>query len=90
MKSGEDASHEVNDRDIHHFGCDPDVKRKAGRVFSSWELAEEYGFDDADGTRPHWGRHWEQAFGAPYPRADEAAYASWFGGAVEVLFDSQK
>lgn len=30
------------------------------------------------------------AFGVPYPRADEAAYASWFGGPVEVLFESQQ
>ena len=30
---------------------------KSGRAFSSWRLAREFGFTDADGTRPDWGRH---------------------------------
>lgn len=30
---------------------------KTGRVFSSWDLAREYGFRDRDGRRPDWGAH---------------------------------
>jgi NAD(P)-dependent dehydrogenase (short-subunit alcohol dehydrogenase family) len=30
---------------------DPNVKKKSGRVFSSWALAREYGFTDLDGTQ---------------------------------------
>jgi hypothetical protein len=26
-------------------------------LFSSWELARDYGFTDYDGRRPDWGRH---------------------------------
>jgi hypothetical protein len=36
--------------------ADPDVARKDGRVFASWDLAEKYGVNDADGTRPHFVR----------------------------------
>jgi hypothetical protein len=32
----------------------------AGRTPSSWELAREYGFTDADGRRPDWGKHFEE------------------------------
>jgi hypothetical protein len=45
--------------------------RKSGGVFASWTLAEEYGFTDADGSRPHFRRHVARsgAFGdlAPAP-----------------------
>jgi hypothetical protein len=33
---------------------------KSGRAFRSWDLADEYGFDDADGARPHWGRYFAE------------------------------
>lgn len=33
---------------------------RSGDVTSSWELAREYGFTDADGRRPDWGRHFEK------------------------------
>src|SRR5580692_6672396 len=35
------------------LAADPHVKKKTGRVFSSWALAREYGFTDLDGTQPH-------------------------------------
>jgi NAD(P)-dependent dehydrogenase (short-subunit alcohol dehydrogenase family) len=40
-------------RCIAALAADPNVTQKAGRVFASWDLAAEYGVDDADGTRPH-------------------------------------
>ncbi len=37
--------------------ADPQVDKKSGRVYSSWGLAEEYGFTDVDGRRPNWDRY---------------------------------
>ncbi|HVJ14739.1 MAG TPA: SDR family oxidoreductase [Polyangiaceae bacterium] len=41
-------------RAVVALAADPGVGTKAGRVFSSWGLAREYGFDDVDGRRPDW------------------------------------
>ena len=62
-------------RAIAALASDPNVMAKSGRVFSSWDLSDEYGFTDLDGSRPHWGRHWEKAFGKPLMPMDEAFYA---------------
>ena len=37
------------------LAADPHVAKKSGGLYSSWELAREYGFTDLDGRRPHWG-----------------------------------
>ena len=73
-------------RAVAALAADADVMQKSGRVFSSWELAVEYGFRDVDGRQPHWSKHYEEEFKNPYPKADEAAYSFWRGGAVDVLF----
>ncbi|TQN27640.1 NAD(P)-dependent dehydrogenase (short-subunit alcohol dehydrogenase family) [Haloactinospora alba] len=39
------------------LAADPDVGQWNGRAVSSWAMAGEYGFTDADGTRPDWGRY---------------------------------
>ena len=44
-------------RGIAALARDPKVLAKSGQTFSSWRLAREYGFTDADGSRPDWGRH---------------------------------
>ena len=43
-------------RAIAALAADTNVGEKSGGLFSSWELAEHYGFTDLDGRRPHWGR----------------------------------
>lgn len=43
-------------RAVAALAADPEVWRKSGGVYASWTLADEYGFADADGRRPHWGR----------------------------------
>jgi NAD(P)-dependent dehydrogenase (short-subunit alcohol dehydrogenase family) len=43
-------------RAVAALAADPKVILKTGKVLSSWELADEYGFTDVDGERPHWGR----------------------------------
>ena len=50
---------------------------KEARVFSSWDLSDEYGFTDKDGSQPHWGRHYERTYGAPPKKAGEDFYANW-------------
>ena len=42
-------------RAIAALAADPDVAKRSGGLYSSWELAKEYGFTDVDGRRPDWG-----------------------------------
>jgi NAD(P)-dependent dehydrogenase (short-subunit alcohol dehydrogenase family) len=72
-------------RAVVALACDPQVSKKSGRVFSSWDLAEEYGFTDEDGSRPNWTRHFEQNYGK-YAKCDEAFYAYWRNGGGELAF----
>ena len=44
-------------RAIAALAADPKVQDRTGMLFSSWELARDYGFTDYDGRRPDWGRH---------------------------------
>jgi NAD(P)-dependent dehydrogenase (short-subunit alcohol dehydrogenase family) len=43
-------------RAIAALAADPKVQERTGMLFSSWELAREYGVTDYDGRRPDWGR----------------------------------
>ncbi|RKI57691.1 SDR family NAD(P)-dependent oxidoreductase, partial [Corallococcus sp. AB049A] len=72
-------------RAVAALAADPDVRRRAGRVVASWTLAREYGFTDLDGSQPHWAEHFERTYGKPYTVADDAAYASWQGGSIEIV-----
>jgi NAD(P)-dependent dehydrogenase (short-subunit alcohol dehydrogenase family) len=44
-------------RAVAALAADPKVHDRTGMLFSSWELAHDYGFTDDDGRRPDWGRH---------------------------------
>jgi NAD(P)-dependent dehydrogenase (short-subunit alcohol dehydrogenase family) len=44
-------------RAVAALAADPKVRDRTGMLFSSWELARDYGFTDYDGRRPDWGRH---------------------------------
>lgn len=44
-------------RCIAALAADPERWRLNGSALASWDLAERYGIDDADGRRPHWGRY---------------------------------
>jgi NAD(P)-dependent dehydrogenase (short-subunit alcohol dehydrogenase family) len=44
-------------RAVASLAADPQRWRKNGGAFTSWDLSDEYGFVDADGRRPHWGRY---------------------------------
>ena len=67
-------------RCIAALAADPDRVKKNGRVFASWDLAEEYGVNDADGRRPHFKR-WLQAnmpeVAAGWKTLDDQFYSYW-------------
>src|SRR5262245_25357768 len=42
-------------RAVAALAADAHVLKRTGHLFSSWDLAREYGFTDADGRRPDWG-----------------------------------
>jgi NAD(P)-dependent dehydrogenase (short-subunit alcohol dehydrogenase family) len=67
-------------RCIAALAADPNVAQKNGRVYASWDLAEEYGVSDADGSRPHFKR-WLEAnmpeVAAGWRRADDGFYTYW-------------
>jgi NAD(P)-dependent dehydrogenase (short-subunit alcohol dehydrogenase family) len=58
------------------LAADPDVKRWNGQALSSWGLACEYGFHDDDGSRPDWGRWFDEVVltGMDPALADVALY----------------
>ena len=72
-------------RAVVALAADPKLKKKSGRVFSSWALAREYGFTDLDGTQPHWGNHARKKYGK-YKICDERFYSYWVPGLVELIF----
>ncbi|WP_409343286.1 SDR family oxidoreductase [Paenibacillus sp. MBLB4367] len=54
---------------VASLAADPNIAAKAGKALSTWQLSDEYGFVDADGSRPHWGRHFEAHFGGESGKA---------------------
>jgi NAD(P)-dependent dehydrogenase (short-subunit alcohol dehydrogenase family) len=67
-------------RCVAALAADPNVAQKNGRVFASWDLAEEYGVDDADGSRPHFFRWLTENMPevvAGWRKADDGFYAYW-------------
>lgn len=56
-------------RGIAALAADPRAARLSGGLYGSWELAEEYGVNDADGSRPDFGSDFEKLYGeSPGPR----------------------
>ncbi len=47
-------------RAVVALASDPNVERWTGQALSTWQLAKEYGFTDADGSRPDWGRYFAE------------------------------
>jgi hypothetical protein len=67
-------------RCVAALAAHPDVAEKNGRVFASWDLAEEYHVNDADGTRPHflrWLQEHMPEVAAGWKKADDGFYAYW-------------
>ena len=67
-------------RSVAALAADPNLRTKNGRVFASWDLADEYGVTDADGTRPHfvrWLQENQPEVAASWKKLDDAFYAYW-------------
>jgi NAD(P)-dependent dehydrogenase (short-subunit alcohol dehydrogenase family) len=47
-------------RAVAALAADPNVAEKAGGVYASWTLSDEYHFIDMDGNSPHWGRYFAE------------------------------
>ena len=72
-------------RAVAGLAADPNVLKKTGTVLSSWDLALEYDFDDVDGRRPNWGRHFEEKYGR-IKQCDQPFYDYWEPGPLELVF----
>jgi NAD(P)-dependent dehydrogenase (short-subunit alcohol dehydrogenase family) len=44
-------------RAVAALAADPNVFKRSGDVTSSWDVARDFDFTDADGSRPDWGEH---------------------------------
>ncbi|MGW3324184.1 SDR family oxidoreductase [Streptomyces virginiae] len=53
-------------RAVVALAADPDVIARTGRALATWDLYKEYGFTDADGTRPDFAAHWARNLEAEY------------------------
>jgi len=73
-------------RAVVALATDPEVRKKTGRVFSSWGLAREYGFKDVDGRQPNWGEHFEKTYEVQIPPCGDAFYAHWEKSAIDAVF----
>ncbi|HYL85056.1 MAG TPA: SDR family oxidoreductase [Candidatus Angelobacter sp.] len=73
-------------RAIACLAADPNIMKKSGRVFSSWGLSDEYPFCDADGRRPHWGRHFEKTYVEIVKPCDDGFYKYWFDDVIDRIF----
>lgn len=73
-------------RAVAALAADPNLAKKSGRVFSSWDLSDEYGFCDADGCRPHWGKHFVAKYGDNMKSCDEKFYEAWLGGPIDTIY----
>jgi NAD(P)-dependent dehydrogenase (short-subunit alcohol dehydrogenase family) len=73
-------------RAIASLAADENLMKKSGRAFSSWNLSDEYGFCDADGRRPHWGRHVVEKYGDCLKPCNDAFYEHWVGGPIDTIY----
>ncbi|MFJ1569818.1 SDR family oxidoreductase [Streptomyces erythrochromogenes] len=53
-------------RAVAALAADPQVMAKSGRALATWGLYREYGFTDADGTRPDFAAHWAKSLEAEH------------------------
>jgi NAD(P)-dependent dehydrogenase (short-subunit alcohol dehydrogenase family) len=53
-------------RAVAALARDPEIMRKSGRALATAPLAREYGFTDADGTRPDFEAYWAESLESEY------------------------
>lgn len=72
-------------RAVVNLAVDPAIAEKSGRVFSTWALADEYGFCDVDGRKPHWGKYVQKKYGDVMKPCDHDFYEYWTGGMMDTI-----
>jgi NAD(P)-dependent dehydrogenase (short-subunit alcohol dehydrogenase family) len=72
-------------RAVANLAADARLAEKSGRVFGTWELADEYGFCDLDGRKPNWGKYVEKKYGDTIKPCDEDFYEYWKGGMMDAI-----
>ena len=68
---GESETPVYSGRAVVNLAADLKPFENSGRVFGTWALAEEYGFSDVDGRRPHWGNHMQKKCGHAMKPCDD-------------------
>ncbi len=72
-------------RAIAALAADPRIMDRTGEITSSYELAEHYGFTDADGSRPNLGGHFarEVVANTKWLREGIERHVAWLDGLAE-------
>jgi NAD(P)-dependent dehydrogenase (short-subunit alcohol dehydrogenase family) len=82
---GESETPIFSGRAVANLAADPHIAQKSGRVFSTWGLADEYGFCDSDGRKPHWGKYVKKKYGDVMKPCDDDFYEYWSGGMMDAI-----
>ena len=77
-------------RGVAALAADPEVWRLSGGAYASWDLAERYGIEDADGRRPHWGRHIAAATDQQWEQLSSLARETFESRAPGVAVESDR
>lgn len=59
-------------RAVAALAADPDVMARTGRALATWDLSKDYGFTDADGSRPDFAAYWAETLEPEYGPMGEA------------------
>ena len=73
-------------RAVAALASDPNLLEKSGGLYSSWGLAEEYGFTDVNGERPNWWGYFSENF----PQMVNAAPNTGFRWKLERVADAER
>jgi NAD(P)-dependent dehydrogenase (short-subunit alcohol dehydrogenase family) len=59
-------------RAVAALAADPDVLARTGRALATWDLSKDYGFTDADGSRPDFAAYWAETLEPEFGPMGEA------------------
>ncbi|TDT98734.1 NAD(P)-dependent dehydrogenase (short-subunit alcohol dehydrogenase family) [Streptomyces sp. 846.5] len=59
-------------RAVAALAADPDILARSGRALATWDLSKDYGFTDADGSRPDFAAYWAETLEPEYGPMGEA------------------
>jgi NAD(P)-dependent dehydrogenase (short-subunit alcohol dehydrogenase family) len=59
-------------RAVAALAADPDILARTGRALATWDLSKDYGFTDADGSRPDFAAYWAETLEPEFGPMGEA------------------